>query len=115
MDCSLDYEPVSQLYNFFVFCVDIYVCRADNIDIHTGQEKHPDVYRVGFGAAQKMRAAITSKFGRDFGLGSASWMENPLQPEQFVGNPSMSPAVSQYMVSLRRRKVCYLFLILYYT
>ncbi|KAG1719996.1 hypothetical protein EDB19DRAFT_1647523, partial [Suillus lakei] len=55
--------------------------------------------------AQKMRAAISHKFGRDYGLGTQPWMENPAYPERFIGNPSLSVAVLQYMISLRRRKV----------
>ena len=56
--------------------------------------------------AQKMRAAMTHKFGRDFNFGSQLWMENPSTSETYIGNPSLSPIVSQYMISLRRRKVC---------
>ena len=52
-----------------------------------------------------MRAAISHKFGRDFELGTRPWVENPLKPGEFVGNPSLSVSVSQYMISLRRRKV----------
>lgn len=54
-----------------------------------------------------MRAAISHKFGRDFGLGTQPWAENPLKPGEFVGNPSLSVVVSQYMISLRRRKVSF--------
>ncbi|KAG1884892.1 hypothetical protein F4604DRAFT_1878459 [Suillus subluteus] len=32
-------------------------------------------------------------------------MENPVYPVKFVGNPSLSVTVSQYMISLRRQKV----------
>ncbi|KAG2368461.1 hypothetical protein BDR07DRAFT_1448301 [Suillus spraguei] len=52
-----------------------------------------------------MRAAISHKFGRDYGLGTQPWMENPVYPGKFVGNPSLWVTVSQYMISLRRRKV----------
>ncbi|KAI0735528.1 hypothetical protein C8Q76DRAFT_765954 [Earliella scabrosa] len=51
-----------------------------------------------------MRAAISHKFGRDFKLGTQNWLENPLIPGKYHGNPSLSVVVSQYMVSLRRRK-----------
>jgi hypothetical protein len=53
-----------------------------------------------------MRAAISHKFGRDFGLGTQPWTENSLKPGEFIGNPSLSVVVSQYMISLCRRKVC---------
>ena len=52
-----------------------------------------------------MRAAMTHKFGRDFGFGNQPWQESPLEPGVFVGNPSLSLEVSQYMISLGRRKV----------
>ncbi|KAJ3540347.1 hypothetical protein NM688_g6236 [Phlebia brevispora] len=82
--------------------------RADIIDIHTGAELHPGIPRVSYSYAQKMRAAITHKFAREFGLGPAPWVENALEPGRFSGNPSISPTVSQYMISLHRRKVRYL-------
>ncbi|KAI0347705.1 hypothetical protein BDW22DRAFT_11007 [Trametopsis cervina] len=78
--------------------------RADSVDIHTGKPLHPDEPRLSYGGAQKLRAAVTHKFGRDFGCGTAPWTENPLVRGQFAGNPSISPLVSQYMISLRRRK-----------
>ena len=52
-----------------------------------------------------MRAAISHKFGRDYGLGTSPWTEHPTVSGKFLGNPSLSVAVSQYMISLRRRKV----------
>ena len=52
-----------------------------------------------------MRASMTHKFGREFRLGAQPWIENPLQPGKFLGNPSISVDVTQYMVSLSRRKV----------
>ncbi|KAG0694256.1 hypothetical protein DFH29DRAFT_985313 [Suillus ampliporus] len=47
---------------------------------------------VTYATAQKMRAAISHKYGRDHG-------------RHFRGNPSLSVTVSQYMISLGRRKV----------
>ncbi|KAF7791348.1 hypothetical protein EIP86_002362 [Pleurotus ostreatoroseus] len=79
--------------------------RADPIDIYTGEECHPESTRVSYTVAQKMRAAITHKFGREFGLGPAPWAEDPLNPGTHTGNPSVSAVVSQYMISLRRRKI----------
>ena len=81
------------------------------MDIHSEKEKHPGIPLVSYGYAQKMRAAITHKFGRDFGFGAAPWAEDPFNPGQFTGNPSISADVSQYMISLRRKKVCYIILL----
>lgn len=56
-----------------------------------------------------MRASMTHKFGREYSLGTQHWTESSLEPGRFLGNPSISVAVTQYMVSLSRRKVCYFF------
>ncbi|KAG6373557.1 hypothetical protein JVT61DRAFT_6200 [Boletus reticuloceps] len=45
-----------------------------------------------------MRAAISHKFGHDYGLGTQQWMEHPTIPGKWIGNPSLSVVVSQYMV-----------------
>lgn len=79
--------------------------RCDENDIFTGKPKLLTVARATYNNAQKMRAAISHKFGRDHGLGTQPWMENPAYPGQFIGNPSLSVVVSQYMISLRRCKV----------
>ncbi|KAG1745320.1 hypothetical protein EDB19DRAFT_1849392 [Suillus lakei] len=79
--------------------------KCDENDICTGKPKLLTVPRATYNNAQKMRAAISHKFGRDYGLGTQPWMENPAYPGRFIGNPSLSVAVSQYMISLRRRKV----------
>lgn len=52
-----------------------------------------------------MRASISHKFGRDYQMGTLHWHESPHSPGTYGGNPSLSVVVSQYMVSLRRRKV----------
>ncbi|KAL6305560.1 hypothetical protein BKA93DRAFT_749085 [Sparassis latifolia] len=72
--------------------------KADEIDIYTGKMKDPSINRLTYVSAQKMRAAISQKFGHDYGLGTQPWTENPLSPGKFVGNPSLSVTVSQYMV-----------------
>ena len=61
--------------------------------------------RPGYGTAEKMRAALSYKFGVDFGYGEQSWQENLLKPGTYQGNPSLSTTVSQYMVSLKRTNV----------
>ncbi|PIL33099.1 hypothetical protein GSI_04548 [Ganoderma sinense ZZ0214-1] len=77
--------------------------RADDVDISTGEEKPLSIPRVSYDYAQKMRAAISHKFAREFKCGSHPWTENPLTG-RFTGNPSLSMTVSQYMISLRRRR-----------
>ncbi|KAI0656203.1 hypothetical protein C8Q70DRAFT_1046854 [Cubamyces menziesii] len=52
-----------------------------------------------------MRAAISHKYGREYKLGTQPWTESAHAPGTYLGNPSLSVLVSQYMVSLRRRKV----------
>lgn len=79
--------------------------RCDEIDPETEDVKDLSVKRATYAHAQKMRAAMSHKFGRDLGLGTAPWTESPVVPGKFLGNPSLSPRVSQYMVSLQRRKV----------
>jgi hypothetical protein len=44
--------------------------RCDENDIWTGKAKDPSVPRATYGTAQKMRAAISHKFGRDYQLGT---------------------------------------------
>jgi hypothetical protein len=79
--------------------------RCDENDIWTGRIKDPSITRATYNTAQKMRAAMSHKFGRDYRLGTMPWVENPSIPGKYIGNPSLSVAVSQYMISLRRRKV----------
>jgi len=51
-----------------------------------------------------MRASMTYIFGRTLKIGSLAFHYNKAS-ECWVGNPSVSEAVSTYMLSLRRRKV----------
>ncbi|KAJ7870056.1 hypothetical protein B0H14DRAFT_2726455, partial [Mycena olivaceomarginata] len=78
---------------------------CDDSDIKTGKPKDPAIARATYSTAQKMRAAMSHKFSRDYELGTQEWQENLLVPGQFYGNPSISTVVSQYMISLRRNKV----------
>jgi hypothetical protein len=79
--------------------------RADDVDIFTGKAKELSITRVTYATAQKMRAAISHKYGRDHGRGTQPWLEDSSCPGRFRGNPSLSVTVSQYMISLGRRKV----------
>lgn len=87
-------------------CIDAGL-RCDDIDIFTSQPKGLAKTVSTYSHAQKMRAAISHVFGRTFGQGNTSWIE--IQSGRFVGNPSLSTVVCQYMVSLRRRKVLHFF------
>ncbi|KIY50121.1 hypothetical protein FISHEDRAFT_39905, partial [Fistulina hepatica ATCC 64428] len=60
--------------------------------------------RGTYSYAQKMRAAMTYAFGHVHGIGTVSWHRSEVTG-RMVGNPSVSPIVSRYMLSLRRRKV----------
>jgi hypothetical protein len=105
LDRPLDHEQVGF---FRLFCgVDFFTnkYRCDDSDIKTGKPKDPGIARATYSTAQKMRAAMSHKFSRDYELGTQEWQENLLVPGQFYGNPSISTAVSQYMISLRRNKV----------
>ncbi|KAJ3003144.1 hypothetical protein NUW54_g5454 [Trametes sanguinea] len=72
--------------------------KADDLDITTGKPKDLSIPRVTYARAQKMRAAVSHKFSREYKLGTQDWTESPLNPGTFSGNPSLSPLVSQYMV-----------------
>ncbi|KAJ7931805.1 hypothetical protein B0H13DRAFT_1593881, partial [Mycena leptocephala] len=78
---------------------------CDDCDIQTGKQKDPSIARATYSTAQKMRAAMSHKFSREYELGTQEWQANPLITGQFFGNPSISTIVSQYMISLRRNKV----------
>jgi hypothetical protein len=55
-----------------------------------------------FSQALKMRAAVSFHYN-ELGRGSNSW--HKLNDGSWSGNPSLSNSVSQYMLSLQRRKV----------
>lgn len=74
------------------------------MDVDTGMVKEANQPRGTYSTAQKMRAAVSSRFARNYNRGLAPWTENPVVPGKFTGNPSHSTRVSQYMISLRRRK-----------
>ncbi|KIJ64146.1 hypothetical protein HYDPIDRAFT_91129, partial [Hydnomerulius pinastri MD-312] len=58
----------------------------------------------------KMRAAMIYAFGHIHGLGTVHWQEDNPGSGHFVGNPSVSQQVSNYMCSLWQCKVCGFFL-----
>ena len=89
-----------------------YLCRCDDIDISTSKKKPLGYEPATYSHAQKMRAAMTHQFGREFNLGMQSWTESQVNPGKYLGNPSLSMIVSQYMISLRRKKVFIKFLLL---
>ncbi|KAG1864324.1 hypothetical protein F4604DRAFT_1928760 [Suillus subluteus] len=63
------------------FC---FILRCDENDIWTGKPKLLTMPHATYNNAQKMRAAISHKFGRDYGLRTQPWMENPVYPGKFV-------------------------------
>ncbi|EPS97342.1 hypothetical protein FOMPIDRAFT_117668 [Fomitopsis schrenkii] len=77
--------------------------KADNLDLYSAEKKDFSIPCVKYGTAQKMRAAINHIFGRDFGFGDQTWGKKA--DGKFVGNPSLSKELSQYMISLQRCKV----------
>jgi hypothetical protein len=78
----------------FISCDDVYP---------DGSEKPPNVTRASYSYAQKMRAALTYGFGRIGKCGNTPWFLS--DKGEWRGNPSISEKVSNYMVSLRKRKV----------
>ncbi|KZP02068.1 hypothetical protein FIBSPDRAFT_906191, partial [Athelia psychrophila] len=64
--------------------------RCDSQSPFTGKEKHPSEVRASYNSAQKMRAAISHKFGREYGRGTQPWAENPFKPGEYTGNPSLA-------------------------
>lgn len=79
--------------------------RCDSTDIYTNKPKPLGYEPSTYSHAQKMRAAMTHHFGRELGLGLESWTESQVNPGRYLGNPSLSTVVGQYMISLRRKKV----------
>ncbi|KLO05934.1 hypothetical protein SCHPADRAFT_838709 [Schizopora paradoxa] len=77
------------------------------MDIDSGETKSlSNLKNVStYNTAQKMRAAMSHQYGRVFKHGMQPFTENPIKPGTYNGNPSMSDDISQYMISLRRRKV----------
>ena len=78
-------------------------CRCDKIRLD-GTRRPADEPRATYRTGQKMRASMTYAFGHTHGLGSMHWQRSQVDGHM-VGNPSVSEAVSTYMMSLRRRKV----------
>ena len=81
--------------------------RCDEL-ANDGSKKPQTQMRNSYGHAMRMRAAMTYGFGRFNSRGTIPWRIS--DNGQWQGNPSISPQVSRYMVSLRKRKVCVLWL-----
>ncbi|KAJ7649394.1 hypothetical protein DFH06DRAFT_1331767 [Mycena polygramma] len=82
-------------------CSQAAICDSFNLD---GNPRDPSEVRLSFANAQKMRAAASWNFGQVENQGNATWRKSELTGK-WVGNPSVSTLVSQYMTSLKRRKV----------
>ncbi|KAI1782482.1 hypothetical protein LXA43DRAFT_1103955 [Ganoderma leucocontextum] len=57
-------------YQLPVWIVAFIMNKADDTDVFTGKPKPPDTPRTTYANAQKLRAAISHKFGRGFKLGT---------------------------------------------
>jgi hypothetical protein len=101
MDRWAAYSPLA--FNLLLIALLLYMLPScDELQLD-GKPKPSNVSRSGYQHAQKMRASMTHIFGRDFELGSASWVKDS-RTGQTYGNPSVSEKVATYMVSLRNRK-----------
>ena len=69
-----------------------------------GSPKPVGAVRSRYTHAQKMRASMTHIFGWDLGQGNQCWTKDE-RTDRMKGNPSVSPQLASYMVSLRNRKV----------
>ncbi|KIP01683.1 hypothetical protein PHLGIDRAFT_505418 [Phlebiopsis gigantea 11061_1 CR5-6] len=82
----------------------VFFSRCDSVDIYTNKPKALGDEPSTYSHAQKMRAAMTHYFGRELDIGLGAWTESEVNPGRFLGNPSLSTVVGQYMISLRRKK-----------
>ncbi|KAJ7113733.1 hypothetical protein C8R43DRAFT_1138578 [Mycena crocata] len=69
-----------------------------------GTTRSPEEVRLSYANAEKMRAAASWNFGQVENQGNKQWAKSEVTG-LWVGNPSVSRLVSQYMTSLKRRKV----------
>ncbi|KAJ7783362.1 hypothetical protein B0H16DRAFT_1297282, partial [Mycena metata] len=69
-----------------------------------GTMRSPEFIRLSFSNAQKMRAAASWNFAQVNNQGNEPWRKSDVTG-LWTGNPSVSPVVSKYMTSLKRRKV----------
>ena len=107
----MDYGQVNYYYCSYVpFLTE---SRCDEVTLDNKARPSNEI-RDSYAQAQKMRAAMTKIFSREYGLGSLEWHRTK---DGMVGNPSISPEVANYMSGLRRRKVgllpclCHIFFI----
>ena len=77
--------------------------RCDTIDLITGKPREGSLST--YQHAQKIRAAVSHYYGRIRQLGTTQW--ECLGNGKAKGNPSLAPFLCNYMVSLKRRKVCF--------
>ncbi|KAJ7668225.1 hypothetical protein B0H14DRAFT_2424765, partial [Mycena olivaceomarginata] len=75
-------------------------CDSIRID---GTTRDPTEIRLSFANAQKMRAAASWNFAQVDNQGNVPWRKS--DSGVWMGNPSVSPLVAQYMTGLKRRKV----------
>ncbi|KIK03877.1 hypothetical protein K443DRAFT_5035 [Laccaria amethystina LaAM-08-1] len=75
--------------------------RCDEVTLDNKAQPSNEI-RDSYVQAQKMRAAMTKIFSREYGLGSLEWHQTK---DGMVGNPSISPEVANYMSGLHHQKV----------
>ena len=95
------HEYVSGAGTYFSVCLTSPRCDEIMLD---GSPKPVGAVRSRYTHAQKMRASMTHIFGRDLGQGNQCWTKDE-RTDRMKGNPSVSPQLASYMVSLRNRKV----------
>ena len=114
--CTILYQCMD--YGQVNYCFCSYVSfltkpRCDEVTLDNKARPSNEI-RDSYAQAQKMHAAMTKIFSREYGLGSLEWHRTG---DGMVGNPSISPEVANYMSGLRRQKVsllpclCYIYFI----
>jgi hypothetical protein len=95
----MDYGQVN--YYFCSYVPFLTEPRCDEVTLDNKARPSNEI-RDSYAQAQKMRAAMTKIFSREYGLGSLEWHQTK---DGMVGNPSISPEVANYMSGLHCRKV----------
>jgi hypothetical protein len=83
-------------------CIYCLTSSCDELSIYTAQTKHHSEHRYSYTHAQKKRAAASHIYGRVRNR-PENWHVDDLGNTR--GNPASSFLMTQYMASLRRRKV----------
>jgi hypothetical protein len=102
---------VQELQQYTPYYIAIWImkaCETKEVSFDELEEDEAKGSGGGGGAtyshALKMRAAISWGFTSRFGCVHQAYASTGTG--KWIGNPSLSPHVSKYMISLQRRKVC---------